>query len=88
MGASITQIINLLNREFLIILGIASVIGTVLGYYFMEAFLGDIFDHYLDMGPGVFIISILVIVMTALLTSGRKIYSASLSNPVDSLKYE
>ena len=88
MGASITQIINLLNREFLFILGIASVIGTVLGYYFMGAFLGDIFDHYLDMGPGVFIISVLVIVVTALLTSGRKIYSASLSNPVDSLKYE
>ena len=88
MGASISQIINLLNREFLIILVIASVLGTVLGYYFMEAFLGDVFDHYLEMGPGVFIISILVIAIAALLTSGRKIYQASLCNPAESLKYE
>jgi ABC-type antimicrobial peptide transport system permease subunit len=54
----------------------------------MEAFLGDVFDHHLDMGPGVFIISISVIVVTVLLTSGRKIYRASQLNPADSLKYE
>ena len=41
MGASVYQIFNLLNREFIIILIIASVFGSVLGYYFMKAFLGD-----------------------------------------------
>ena len=88
MGASIPQIIGLLNKEFIIILAISSLFGTALGYYFMEAFLGDVFDHHLDMGPGVFIISISVIVVTVLLTSGRKIYRASQLNPADSLKYE
>jgi len=88
MGASIPQIVGLLNKEFIIILAIASVFGSAIGYYFMEAFLGDVFDQHLDMGPGVFIISISAIVITVFLTSGRKIYRASQLNPADSLKYE
>jgi ABC-type antimicrobial peptide transport system permease subunit len=88
MGASVPQIFNLLNREFLIILGIASIFGSVLGYYFMDAFLGDIFDYHLDIGPGVFIVSISIIIIAVLFTSGRKIYQASQLNPAESLKYE
>jgi ABC-type antimicrobial peptide transport system permease subunit len=88
LGASLLQIFNLLNREFIIIIGIASLIGTVLGYYFMKAFLGDVFDHHVEMGPGIFILSISVIVVMAFLTSGRKIYHATQLNPADSLKYE
>lgn len=88
MGASVPQIITLLNRQVLVILMIASVIGSVLGYYFMKAFLGDIFEYHLEMGPSVFIISITIILMAALLTSGRKIYRAAQMNPAKSLKYE
>jgi ABC-type antimicrobial peptide transport system permease subunit len=88
MGASVLQIFNLLNREFIIILVIASIFGSVLGYYFMKAFLGDVFDHHINMGPSIFIISIAIIVIFALLTSGRKIYRASQLNPANSLKYE
>ncbi len=88
MGASVPQIFNLLNREFIIILIIASIFGSVLGYYFMKAFLGDVFEHHIDMGPGIFILSIGIIVVFAVLTSGRKIYRASQLNPANSLKYE
>ena len=88
LGASILQIFNLLNREFLIILIISSILGSVLGYYFMKAFLGDIFEYHINMGPGVFILSIAIILISALLTSGRKIYRASQLNPANSLKYE
>ena len=88
MGASVLQIFNLLNREFIIILTIASLFGSILGYYFMKAFLGDVFEYHINMGPGVFIISIAIIVIFALITSGRKIYRASQLNPANSLKYE
>jgi ABC-type antimicrobial peptide transport system permease subunit len=88
LGASVPQIINLINKEFLIILGIASLLGSILGYYFMKAFLGDVFEYHFDMGPGVFFISIAVIIIAALLTSGRKIYHASRLNPAVTLKYE
>ena len=88
MGASILQIFNLLNREFIIILTIASLFGSILGYYFMKAFLGDVFEHHINMGPSVFIVSIAIVVIFALLTSGRKVYRASQLNPADSLKYE
>jgi ABC-type antimicrobial peptide transport system permease subunit len=88
MGASVMQIIKLVNREFVIILGISSVIGCVMGYYFMKSFLSDIFTYYLEIGAGAFILSVGIIVVTAFATSGRKIYLAAQSDPSRSLKYE
>jgi len=88
MGASLLQIIHLLNREFLIILTIAAIIGSILGYYFMDAFLTDVFDYRTRLGPGVYILSIGIIFFTAFLTSGQKIIKAARTNPAQSLRYE
>jgi putative ABC transport system permease protein len=88
MGASVIQIIKLVNREFVVILGISSLIGCVMGYYFMEAFLSDIFTYYIKMGFGAFILAVGAIVITAFATSGRKIYLAAQSDPSKSLRYE
>jgi ABC-type antimicrobial peptide transport system permease subunit len=88
LGAPVGHIINLVNREFIIILVIASLIGCTMGYYFMEAFLGNIFKYHIHIGPGIFILSILIIFFTAIVTSGRKIYMAANANPAKSLRYE
>jgi ABC-type antimicrobial peptide transport system permease subunit len=88
MGASVSQIVYLLNREFIIILSIAALIGSILGYYFMSAFLSDVFDYYVPLGPEVYIISIGIILVTAFITSGRKIIKAAHINPAKSLRYE
>ena len=88
LGASTSQIINLINREFIIILGIACLYGCVSGYYFMNKFLGDIFTYYLSIGTSAFVLSILLIVLTAFITSGRKIYTAAQTDPAKSLRYE
>jgi putative ABC transport system permease protein len=88
MGASLLQIIHLLNREFLIILTIAGIVGSILGYYFMDAFLTDVFDYRTPLGPGIYIITIGLIFLTAFLTSGQKIIKAARTNPAHSLRYE
>ena len=88
MGATVTQIVHLLNREFLIILTIAAIIGSILGYYFMNAFLSDVFDYYTPLGPGVYVITIGLIFLTAFITSGRKIIKSANINPASSLRYE
>ncbi|HLF33745.1 MAG TPA: FtsX-like permease family protein [Cyclobacteriaceae bacterium] len=88
LGAPVGHIINLVNREFIIILFMASLIGCTMGYYFMEAFLGNIFIYHINIGPGIFILSVLIIFFTAIMTSGRKIYMAANANPAKSLRYE
>jgi ABC-type antimicrobial peptide transport system permease subunit len=88
MGATVMQIVHLLNREFLIILTIAAITGSILGYYFMNYFLSDVFDYYTPLGPGVYIITISIIFLTAFITSGRKIIKSAHINPASSLHYE
>ena len=88
LGASLAQIMILINREFVVILIIASILGSILGYYFMQLFLGNIYDYHITIGPGMFILSTLIIFFSALITSGKKIIAAALSNPTESLRCE
>lgn len=87
-GASVVQIIRVLNMEYVVILSIAIVIGCGGGYYFMNRFLSDIFTHYMKIGPVSFVISALLILIMTMVTSGIKITKAAMQNPVDSLRTE
>ena len=88
MGASIQNVMQLLNFEFSIIILIATVIGCVGGYYFMDRFLSDIFRYYQKIGPFSFVAAALIIFIFTALTSGLKIYKVAISNPTDSLRDE
>lgn len=88
MGASIRQILYLINLQFVLILLISIVLGSVLGYFFMDVFLADIFIYHTPLGPVVFIMTILVIFLGALITAGRKVFLAACINPAKSLRYE
>ena len=88
LGASVRNVMQLLNREFSIIILISIVIGCIGGYFFMNKFLSDIFTYYEDIGPVSFISASLTIIVFTLLTSGVKIYKAAQSNPTESLRYE
>lgn len=87
-GASVAQIIHVLNRENVFILLIAITIGSSGGYYFMNRFLSDIFFQHLKIGPLSFIISALLILLMTAVTSGIKITRAAMQNPADSLRTE
>ncbi len=88
LGASVVSIMQLLNKEFSIIVIVSIVIGCAGGYFFMNKFLSDIFTYYEDIGAVSFISASLTIIVFAVLTSGVKIYKAAQSNPTDSLRYE
>ena len=88
LGASVQSVMRLMNYEFGIILLIATILGCVGGYYFMNRFLSDIFTYYNDIGPLSFIVATLIIFIPTALTSGSKIYKVAMSNPVESLRDE
>jgi putative ABC transport system permease protein len=87
-GASVAQIIHVLNKEYVFILSIAIFIGCIGGYYFMNRFLSDIFAQHLKIGPVSFVISALLILLMTAVTSGIKITKAAMQNPADSLRTE
>lgn len=88
LGASVQSVMKLLNREFGIILLVATILGCVGGYYFMDMFLSDIFTYHKEIGPLSFIVAALIIFIPTAFTSGLKIYQVAGRNPTESLRYE
>jgi len=88
LGASVLSMMKMMNYEFGIILLIATILGCIGGYYFIDKFLSDIFTYYNDIGPLSFIVAALIIIIPTALTSGLKIYQIAKRNPTESLRYE
>lgn len=88
MGASVKSVMQLLNYEFGLIILVATLIGCIGGYFFMDKFLSDIFTYYMKIGPISFIAASLIIILLTAITSGSKIYKVAMRNPTESLRYE
>jgi len=87
-GASVPLIMYLVSKRFLIVLGIASVLGCAGGYYLSNLLLDSIWDYLVTIRPGILILSALIMFFATILTIIFKIGRAALRNPVDSLRYE
>jgi putative ABC transport system permease protein len=87
LGASVKNIILLLSREFTKLVLISNILAWPLAYYIMHRWLGN-FAYRIGMGADLFIISGIVVFIIALLTVSYHSVRASLSNPINSLRYE
>lgn len=88
LGASIPSIVNIVNKEFLIILSIASVLGSVAGYYMADMLMRSIWTYYLPVGPLAFVFAILIMFVISAITVGGKVYKAASANPAYTLRDE
>ncbi len=88
LGASLFQIIGLINKGFIWIIILSIGLGVIMGTYLTEMFLDLMYAFHAHVGiVSIGITTIMVIIIVAL-TSGFKIVSAANGNPVDALKYE
>ena len=87
-GASIPLIMYLVSKKFLVVLLIASIAGCAGGYYLSNMLLGSIWQYFVEIKPGVLIMSASIMFVATLLTIIFKIGRAAFRNPVDSLRYE
>jgi putative ABC transport system permease protein len=88
LGASIPHIVNIINKRYVIIILVASVLGSGLGYYTTRTLMGSIWTYYIPMTPSAFIMAILVLSLIAALTVGGKVIRAALANPATTLRDE
>jgi len=88
LGASIMNLVKIINRDFAIIILISSILGSALGYYLSEMLLDSIWTVYLDTSIWSFIIPVVFIFLVSVITLSGKVYKAAVKNPVDSIKYE
>jgi putative ABC transport system permease protein len=88
LGASIGNIARIINLEFVIILIIASVLGSVMSYLLVNALMSSIWRYYQGLNALTFTLSIALLFIISLLTISYKIYSAAATNPVNTLRDE
>lgn len=89
LGASPSQIINLISKEFVLLVLIAAVIASPSVWYFIKSWLGN-FAYRIELPSYwyVFLFGGLIAVVIALLTIIVKTYRAAVSDPTQSIRNE
>ena len=88
-GAPVPAIMYLLSKKFLIILAIASFLGSIGGYYMSNMLLDSIWDYFIEIKAGVMLLAALIMMDgNSYSQSVFKVGRAAMRNPVESLRYE
>jgi len=88
LGASVVNIARIINFEFFVILLIASVVGSFLGYNITNLLMSTIWKYYQPVNLTTVFASVSLLFAMALATVGQKVFSIATMNPVKSLKEE
>jgi putative ABC transport system permease protein len=87
LGASVSDIIIILSKEFLMWVIVSNAIAWPIAFYVMNKWLQS-FAYRVDLSWWVFEVSGLFALVIALLTVGSQAVKAATANPVESLRYE
>jgi putative ABC transport system permease protein len=87
LGAGVPRIVNLLSREFMVLVGIAFLIATPITYYFMDKWIKD-FYYRTSIQWWIFLLGGVLALVIALLTISFQAARAAMANPVKALRSE
>ncbi|MEK6783274.1 MAG: FtsX-like permease family protein [Bacteroidota bacterium] len=87
MGASVLDVVVLLSKSFMLLIGLAVVIGVPVSI-FLGGFFLDLYAYKIQITPLLILTGISVIAVLGLLTICSQTIKAAVSNPVKSLRYE
>jgi putative ABC transport system permease protein len=87
LGASVQNVLLLVSKEFLILVGIAFLISIPVTWWAMHAWLQD-FAYRIQISVWVFVIAGIAAILIALLTISFQAIKAAIANPVKSLRTE
>jgi putative ABC transport system permease protein len=87
LGASVAGITGLLARDFMVLVGVAALVASLLAYFLLKKWLDD-FPHHIDLAVWMFGLAGLMAVVVAFLTVSFQAVRAALANPVRSLRSE
>jgi putative ABC transport system permease protein len=87
LGASVGNIVNLLSKDFLRLVGIAVIIASPIAYFSMHKWLLD-FAYRIPISWWIFVIAAVTATLIAIITVSFQAIKAAVSNPVKSLRSE
>jgi putative ABC transport system permease protein len=86
-GAGVSEIIYLLNREFILLLSLSYFVAVPIIWYAMHKWLQN-FAYRSDLSIWLFIMAAIIAFGIALITVSWQTWKAATRNPVDALRYE
>jgi putative ABC transport system permease protein len=86
-GARVSEVLTMLNRDFVKWVAIAFVIATPIAYYAMNRWL-ESYAYKTELSWWIFALAGLLALGIALLTVSYQSYKAAVKNPIESLRYE
>ena len=87
MGASVSRVILMLNKDFIKLVLIGLVIGSPVAWYFMKEWLSN-FVFKTQIGVLPFLLAGALAIIISTITVGFQSYKAATTNPVDVLRNE
>jgi putative ABC transport system permease protein len=87
LGAAIPDIVGLLSRDFVKLIIISLCIASPVAWWMMNRWLQD-FAYRIDISWWIFVVTGLLVLMIALITSIFQTIKAAMANPVKSLRSE
>jgi len=87
LGSSVSGVVGLLSKDFLILVAISFIIATPLAWYGMSKWL-QIFAYRVPLSWWMFALAGVLAVIIAMVTVSSQAIKAALMNPVKSLKTE
>jgi ABC-type antimicrobial peptide transport system permease subunit len=87
IGASISNVITMLSKDFLMLVSISLLIAVPLSWWLMNNWLQN-FAYRTHMNTGIFLIAAAFVILITLLTVSFQSIKAAIANPVKSLRTE
>lgn len=88
VGASVANITRVVNTEFVIILAIASIIGSWAGFNWCNTIMSTIWKYHQGVNALTFLTAVGLLFTVSFLAIGYKIFSIATMNPVKTLRDE
>ncbi|OEK01124.1 hypothetical protein BFP97_06205 [Roseivirga sp. 4D4] len=88
LGASVKQILYLINREVIVMLSIASIGGVTLGYFVINMILDIVYAYHTETSLNNFVLPILVVTAIVIMAIGYRTWQSARENPVEHLRFE
>ncbi len=87
LGATVFNIVHLLSKDFLKLVGVAFLVATPFAYWVMDQWL-DNFAYRIEIAGWLFAVAGMAIIMIAFLTVSFQSLRVALANPVNALRNE
>jgi len=87
LGARVTSIVEMLSKEFLILVGIAMLIAFPIAYYLLNRMLQN-YAYSITIRWWMFALAGIITLLLTLLTVSWQAIKAATANPVQSIKTE